>query len=69
MTAQAPVSFFDAASQAQGNRSFVRRVVDAFIASRRRKAEEFVGEYVRSHRDSLPAHVKSELKRHRDSSC
>jgi len=53
MTAQ--VSTLDMAAEARANCSFVVRLVDAIIQSRRRKAKEFMAEYDRAHKDDLAA--------------
>jgi hypothetical protein len=55
MTAQ--VSTLDMPAEARVNRSFVVRLVDAIIQSRRRKAEAFMAEYDRAHKDDLAAHM------------
>jgi hypothetical protein len=55
MAAQAHVSIFDMPAQARANRSFLPRLVDAIIQSRRRKAEEFMAEYDCAHKDDLAA--------------
>jgi hypothetical protein len=55
MATQAHVAFFDMPAQARANRSFMRRLVDAIMESRRRKAEEFLAEYNRAHKDDLRA--------------
>jgi len=55
MAAQAQVFTFDMPAEARANRSFVRRLVDAMMESRRRTAEEFLAEYHRAHKDDPPA--------------
>jgi len=55
MLAQGHVFIFDMPDQARTNRSFVRRLVDAIMESRRRTAEEFLAEYNRAHKDDLRA--------------
>jgi hypothetical protein len=55
MPAQGYVSILDMPAQARANRSFVRRLVDAIMESRRRTAEEFLAEYNRAHKDDLRA--------------
>ena len=55
MAAQAQVFTFDMPAEARANRSFVRRLVDAMMESRRRTAEEFLAEYNRAHKDDLRA--------------
>ena len=55
MAAQAHVSILDMPAQARANRSFLPRLMDAIIQSRRRKAEEFMAEYDRVHEDDLAA--------------
>jgi hypothetical protein len=61
MAAQAHVSILDMpAAQAPANRSFLPRLVDAIIQSRRREAEEFMAEYDRAHKDDLAAQYMDE---------
>ena len=55
MASQARVSILDMPAQARANRSFVRRLLDAIMESRRRTAEEFLAEYDRAHKDGLCA--------------
>jgi hypothetical protein len=55
VAADASVSVFEMPAQARPKRSFVRRLVDAIMESRRRKAEGFMAEYDRAHKDDLAA--------------
>ena len=55
MASQADVSILDMPAQARANSSFVRRLLDAIVESRRRKAEQFLAEYDRAHKDDLSA--------------
>jgi hypothetical protein len=55
MAAHAHVSTFTMPTQARANRSFMRRLLDAIMDSRRRAAEQFLAEYDRAHKDDLPA--------------
>ena len=55
MAAQAQVFTFDMPAEARANRSFVRRLVDAIMESRRRKTEQFMAEYDLAHKDDLSA--------------
>jgi hypothetical protein len=43
-------------TQARANRSFMRRLLDAIMDSRRHAAEQFLAEYDRAHKDDLAAH-------------
>ena len=54
MASQADVSILDMPAQARAN-SFVRRLLDAIVESRRRKAEQFLAEYDPAHKDDLSA--------------
>jgi ribosomal protein S20 len=51
MAAHAHVSTFNMPTQARANRSFMRRLLDAIMDSRRRAAEQFLAEYDRAHKD------------------
>jgi hypothetical protein len=55
MPAQGYISIFDMPAQARTNCSFVRRLLDAIMESRRRTAKEFLAEYNRAHKDDLRA--------------
>jgi hypothetical protein len=55
MAAHAHVSTFNMPTQARANHSFMRRLLDAIMDSRRRAAEQFLAEYDRAHKDDLPA--------------
>jgi len=55
MASQAHVSILDMPAQARANRSFVRRLLDAIMESRRRKTEQFMAEYDLVHKDDLSA--------------
>ena len=55
MASQADVSILDMPAQSRANRSFVRRLLDAIMESRRRKAEQFLAEYDRAHKNDLSA--------------
>jgi hypothetical protein len=56
MAAHAQVSTFNMSAQARANRSFMRRLLDAIMDSRRHAAEQFLAEYDRAHKDDLAAH-------------
>jgi hypothetical protein len=55
MSAHAHVSTSNMPAQARANRSFVRRLLDAIMDSRRRAAEQFLAEYDRAHKYDLAA--------------
>jgi hypothetical protein len=61
MAAQAHISILDSPVQARTNRSsFLGRLVDAIIQSRRRRAEEFMAEYNRAHKNDVAVQHMSE---------
>ena len=65
MTIEAPPSFLDMSADAPATRSLLQRFLDTIIEARRRKAEQFVTEYLRERRDILPDHFKIEYERRR----